>query len=184
VSPSDEHLANVLGALALALTDRIRDATEAATGLSGAGPAALVALQQFLAGRPTEHLARATGLTHSGAVRLVDRLVADGLAERRAGPDARSVSVALTAKGRAQSRKVTAARARAVETALAPLTAEDRRALLRLTDELVASVTAQRLDARAQGEEPAGWLCRMCDFAACGRPQDQCPAANAAARQH
>jgi DNA-binding MarR family transcriptional regulator len=181
VSSTDTHLVNVLGALALGLADAIRDETEAATGMTGAGPAALVALQKFLAGRPTEHLAQATGLTHSGAVRLVDRLVEDGLVERRPGRDGRSLSIALTAKGRAQSRKVSAARARAVETVLAPLRADDRRALVRLADALVTSITEHRLDERAQGVVPTqGWLCRMCDLAACGRPQGRCPAANAA----
>jgi MarR family transcriptional regulator, negative regulator of the multidrug operon emrRAB len=176
----DPHLINVLGALALALADAIRDATEAATGMTGAAPAALVALRQFLAGRTTQDLAQATGLTHSGAVRLIDRLADSGLVERTPGHDGRSLSIVLTAKGRALSRKITAARATAIEATLDGLDADDRRALLPLVDTLVTTITAQRLSARADGDEPTGWLCRLCDFASCGRPCDECPAANTA----
>lgn len=173
----DPHLINVLGAFALALSDRIRDATEATTGMTGAAPAAVVALRQFLAGRTTEDLAQATGLTHSGAVRLVDRLADAGLVERRPGRDGRSSSIVLTAAGRAVSRKITVARATAIEAALDGLGDNDRRALLALVDTLVTTVTAQRLGAREDGDEPAGWLCRLCDFASCGRPLGECPAA-------
>ena len=176
----DPRLINALGAFALALADGIRDATEAAAGTTGAAPPALVALHQFLGGRTTEDLARATGLTHSGAVRLVDRLVDAGLVERRPGRDGRSLAIVLTAKGRALSRKVTVARATAIEAALEGLGSDDRRALLVLVDTLLTTATAQRLGAREHGDEPAGWLCRLCDFAACGRPQGECPAANAA----
>jgi DNA-binding MarR family transcriptional regulator len=175
-SPPD-HLVNVVGVLCLSLTDAMRAATEDAAGLTGAGPAALVALQQFLGGRSTEDLAQATGLTHSGAVRLVDRLEAEGLVERRPGPDARSGAIVLTARGRATSRKVTAARAQAVAGALSELSGEQQRALQRIADALVGAITDQRLEARRRGDPPAGWMCRLCDFVACGRLEDECPAA-------
>jgi len=119
IESRDPRLINVLGALAMALADGLRDATEAAAGMTGAAPAALVALHQFLAGRPAEDLAQATGLTHSGAVRLIDRLVDAGLVERRPGRDARSLSIVLTPRGRALSRKVTVVRAAVIEAALA-----------------------------------------------------------------
>jgi DNA-binding MarR family transcriptional regulator len=181
----DAHLTNVLGALALALADGMRDATEAAAGMSGAAPAALVALRQFLAGRTTGDLARATGLTHSGAVRLVDRLVDAGLVERRPGRDGRSLAIVLTAPGRALSDEITEARAQAVAAALGGLGADERGQLAALVDTVLATVTTRRLAARHlaarhEGGAPAGWLCRLCDFASCGRPRGECPAANAA----
>jgi DNA-binding MarR family transcriptional regulator len=176
----DPHLANVLGALAVALTDRIREATEAASGVTGAAPAALVSLEQFLGGRNLDDLAQAMGLTHSGAVRLVDRLVDAGLVERRPGRDGRSVSVALTARGRRRSRAVTRAREQAVEAVLTELGERDRATLHRLVDALTATETRARLAARAYGDVPAGWFCRLCDPDACGRPSDDCPAATTA----
>lgn len=176
----DRRLVNVLGALALVLSDEVRRATEEATGMTGAAPSALVALHQFLAGRPADDLARATGLTHSGAVRVIDRLVDAGLAERRPGRDGRTLSIVLTLTGRALSRKVTRARAGAIEAALDGLSSVDREALLALVDNLIATVTVRRLRDRELGDDPAGWLCRLCDFASCGRPQGTCPAADAA----
>ncbi|MDQ6698295.1 MAG: MarR family transcriptional regulator [Actinomycetota bacterium] len=173
------RLTNVLGALTLALADGIREATEAAAGLTGSAPVALIALHQFLGGRTTQELADATGLTHSGAVRLIDRLDESGLVERRPGRDGRSLAIVLTAAGRALSRDITVARAAAVEGSLGRLGDAERQRLLGLVENMVGTITAQRLAARAGGEEPA-WLCRMCDAAACRRPQGECPAANAA----
>lgn len=181
MTPSgDARLNNVLGAFTLALADRIRNATESAAGLTGAAPAALVALHQFLAGRTTEDLAQAMGITHSGAVRLVDRLVEAGLVERRSGRDGRSLSIVLTDTGRTRSREVTVARATAIEASLDGLGGGDRHALLTLVDTVIATLTTQRLAARERNDVPAGWLCRLCDFASCGRPEGRCPAANAA----
>ena len=57
-----------------------------ASPLGPSAPAALNALEGYLGGEPIDTLRQVLGLTHSGAVRLVDRLVAEGLAERRPGP--------------------------------------------------------------------------------------------------
>jgi hypothetical protein len=44
----------------------------------------------------------------------------------------------------------------------------------------VGTISVQRLGERKHGVEPAGWLCRICDFSSCGRARGDCPAANAA----
>lgn len=173
---TDARLGNVLGALALALTDRVSTAMDEVGGLGGAAPAALVSLEQFLGGGTTEQLAQVSGLTHSGAVRLVDRLVQLGLVERRPGRDGRSLAIVLTRRGRALSRRLTTARATAIAAALEDLDDGQRRALLPLLNKLVSTITRQRLAARQQEDEPAGWLCRICDFDACGRADGKCPA--------
>ena len=180
----DERVVNLLGALALALTDRTSDATEAVSGMTGVAATGLIALQQFLGGRSTEDLAQATGLTHSGAVRLVDRLANVGYVERRAGRDGRSSSIVLTASGRAMSRRITKARAAAIAPALEDLGGDDRRALGDLIEQMLTTVTRQRLAARVDSDHSSAWLCRMCDFAACGRSLGDCPAANAAVEHH
>lgn len=176
----DPRLVNIVGALALALADGLREATETAAGMSGSAPSALVALDQFLGGATTENLAQAIGLTHSGAVRLADRLVELGFVERRPGPDARSGSIVLTARGRTASHKVAAARATVIDGVLHGLGSEDRTALELLVERLLTTITAERLSARRRGDPPNAWLCRLCDFTSCGRPEGQCPAANAA----
>lgn len=179
----DDRLANVLGAFALAVGDELEAATAEAAGHSGAGPAALVALSDLLAGRSVDDLRRAVGLTHSGGVRVVDRLVGDGLAERRPGPDGRSVALALTPAGRRLAGEVRDARRAALQRVLDVLDDREAAQLGDILDRLVAGVVGRRLEARRAGAvPPGGWLCRLCDPVACQRPEGRCPAAAAAAR--
>ena len=176
---SSERLANLVGAWALAVADRLEEATMAAAGRSGRAPAALVALHEFAGGETIDDLSHVLGLTHSATVRLVDALVDDGHVARgcRAG-DRRSVALRLTASGREAAGRVIRARARAVETTLDGLSEAQRRTLTTLVERLTGDVAALRLDERAQGLPPSGgWLCRLCDFEACGRAEGRCPAA-------
>lgn len=178
-----ERLANVLGAFALAVTDEVEAATAEAAGHTGSGPAALVALSDLLAGRSVDDLRRAVGLTHSGGVRVVDRLVGDGLAERRPGADGRSVALELTPAGRLLAGDVGDARQAALQRVLGVLDDGEQAEFSAILDKLVTGVVGRRLEARAGGEAPpGGWLCRLCDPVACQRPEGRCPAANAAAR--
>ena len=179
---ADERLANVLGAFALALSGELEAATTQAAGHAGAGPAALVALSDLLGGRSVDDLRRAVGLTHSGGVRVVDRLVDDGLVERGPGPDGRSVALTLTPAGRRLAGQVGDARQAVLQGALDVLDDREQADLAALLDKLVGALVARRLVARAAGAiPPGGWLCRLCDTVACGRPEGRCPAANAAA---
>ena len=181
--PALGRLANVLGAWALAISDRITAAADAAAGRGGQAPAALVALDQFAGGGTIEQLRQVLGLTHSAAVRLVDSLVADGLVARgHRAADRRAVSLGLTAAGRAAAQRVRRARAAAVQETLAGLTDRERRSLTALAEHLTGDLTSLRLEQRRLGDVPAGgWLCRLCDFEACGRPEGRCPAAERAA---
>jgi MarR family transcriptional repressor of emrRAB len=112
-------------------------------------------------------LRRIVGLTHSGAVRLVDKLAADGLVERRPGADQRSVAIWLTPAGRRVARRILAQREAALETALADLPAGDRAALVRAAERLLPQLVG------APDAEPR--ICRLCDTDACGRPRGHCP---------
>jgi MarR family transcriptional regulator, negative regulator of the multidrug operon emrRAB len=163
-----DHDLNVIGALVLSLGDRIRDATEEATGMAGALPAALAALHEWAGGRTIETLAGGLRLSHSRTVRVIDRLEADGLAGRERDPaDARNVLVQLTPAGRRVAREVLAARAAALETALEPLAGRERAALARLAEEALTAAATSRRAARA--------ICRLCDAHACGHHDGRCP---------
>jgi DNA-binding MarR family transcriptional regulator len=176
--PSDPRLVNIVGALTLALSDRVRDATETAAGRSATAPHALVALHEFLGHRTMDELRRAIGLTPSGAVRLVDRLVEGGYVERRPGPDGRSVALVLTSRGTRAARRVLAARSDALDSLLLGLSAAERTSLTNITEKLLGAITRQRLADREEGHDPqGGWLCRLCDFDACGRDEGMCPTA-------
>jgi DNA-binding MarR family transcriptional regulator len=181
--PDDERLANILGALVLALTDQVQAATEDASGHRAAAPAALVALLDLLAGRSVDDLRHAVDLTHSGGVRLVDRLVTDGLAERRPGRDGRSVALALTARGRRLAIRTRTARRDALADVLDVLEPSERRQLTTIVEKLIGAVVTERLETRAAGDSPpGGWLCRLCDPNACRRADGRCPAMTTATR--
>ncbi len=166
--------ANLLGAVSLAVLDRMGEATRAASGHGGSAPAALAALTTYLEGSSIDALARALGLTHSAAVRLVDRLEGAGLLRRERGVDGRSVAIVVTDAGRETGRAVLAEREQALDAALGVLDAGDRAELARLHELLLAGFTTGRAAART--------ICRMCDPDACGHHDGRCPVTLAADR--
>lgn len=161
------HAGNLLGALTIALGDRMGDAiTEAARG-SESVAAALSSLGDFLDTPTVGQLQRVLGLTPSGAVRLVDRLETLGFVERVAGNDARTRHLALTRRGRSAAEVVRNARAEVIESALEGLSPAECHNL----DGLLAKIlVGLRREPRA-----TRWTCRLCDTVACGRDRGLCP---------
>jgi DNA-binding MarR family transcriptional regulator len=174
LTPSRE--ANALGALALVLTDQLAGVVTSAAGQSETGAAALSALTQFLDRPSLDRLHAVLGLTPSGTVRLVDRLAEAGLVTRIPGPDARTRSVVLTARGRRVADRISTARAAFLESIIDDLTPAERSALGALLDRLMVAVVARK--------DGGPWTCRLCDLQACGRAEGHCPAANAAAAKY
>jgi len=65
-----------------------------------------------------------------------------------------------------------------VRASLRGLSDSQRRTLTAMAERLTTDLVGLRLEERAAGTAPAGgWMCRLCDFEACGRPADRCPAA-------
>ena len=161
---SASRTSNLLGALAVAVTDALTEVTERGARHGAAGPAALVTI----ADEPQisiERLRQVLQLSHSGTVRPIDRLAADGLVERQSGRDQRSVSLVLTAAGRHAAAAVLAERQTVLDRALSGLTAAERRALTPLVEKLLAGVSA--------GRHCADHICRLCDTSVC--PLSDCP---------
>jgi DNA-binding MarR family transcriptional regulator len=168
-----DQAANVTGAGVLALADMLREATERAADHGASAPAALAALETYLGGTSIDGLRRVLGITHSGAVRLVDRLEADGLLHRTAAADGRERGLVLTPAGRRTARQVLAQRAVALDTALAPLDSGEREQLGELLGRVLAGLT--------DGHETAGRICRLCEPVPCGHYEGRCPVSIAAA---
>jgi len=169
-------VANRLGAMALTLSDGIREAAEAATGMAGGLPAALVSLEEWADGSSVEVLADAMRVSHSRAVRVVDRLQAAGLARREPDPsDGRRALVRLEPAGRALAERALEARARVLAAAVAELAGPDLRDLERLLGALLDATT---VDTRA-----ARGTCRLCDAHTCGHYEGTCPVSRAADRR-
>jgi MarR family transcriptional regulator, negative regulator of the multidrug operon emrRAB len=174
---ANPRLVNLLASATLGVHDDATRALEAASGLSGSAAVALLALEEFLGGAPVSRLADVLGLTHSGGVRLVALLEREGLAVRRPGAgDRRQVEVRLTAAGRRRARTARAARDAVLSQTVAGLPDEDAERLEELLEQLVETRTRTRRHERADDQTPRAWWCRTCDFTACGRDQDRCPA--------
>lgn len=161
---SEPDLANLLGALALAVGDAERAAVEQVAGLPASGAAALLALA-VEPGQDIAALAAIAGVTHSAMVRLVARLEAEGLVARAAAEgDRRRARLFLTPEGEARRRAALEARAAALRAALAPLGAEGEGALRRAVSSILVGLTTSD----AEGDR----ICRLCDEEACG---PECP---------
>jgi MarR family transcriptional repressor of emrRAB len=170
------RLDNLLASLSLNLAEEANAALEDASGLAGSAALALLALEEFLDDAHVGRLAEVLGLTHSGAVRLVTLLEAEGFAERRPGADRRRVEVRLTPAGRRTAAAARGARDAVVRETTSGLSAAESARLEVLLSRLVeARVAARVVRRRAEGDSPA-WWCRTCDFSACGRPEGRCPA--------
>ena len=160
---ADERTANLLGALALTVADRIA---------TGSDAAALITLRNYAEGEPLDLLRRALALSHPAVVRLADRLQERGLVQRRRSErDGRAVALRLMPAGRRAADEALAARASAIDDVLAPLDATERPALEAMLERMLATVTT---DATASLV-----ICRLCDPDVCGHPA-RCPVTQAA----
>jgi DNA-binding MarR family transcriptional regulator len=149
----------LLGALALAAAERI-------------DTAAVTSLVTTLDGASQDTLRRILGVTQTGTVRLVDRLVRDGLVERRPGADGRTRAIHATEAGQARAHGVLGARAAAMTDLLGAFDDTERAQLAGLLEKLLGAVT--------QGRRDAWHVCRLCDPHACGHDDDRCPVTRAA----
>ena len=145
------------GAFGLAVVDTIRPTADAA---------ALTTLLVY-PGSSIDRLRRALGLTHSGGVRLVDRLEAASLVRRTAGQDARVAALELTVRGKRAAQATLAERERAVAALLGPLHEDERRALGTLLERILEPLPEDRADLER--------ICRLCDYDTCDGSADLCP---------
>jgi MarR family transcriptional repressor of emrRAB len=175
------RLENLLASLSLNLADEAEAALERVSGLTGSATAGLLALDEFLDESHIGRLAETLGVTHSGAVRMVSQLEAEGLAVRGVGADRRRVEVRLTARGRRRARAARAARDAVVRATTSGLEEHEAATLQQLLAKLIEVRISARVAERRAGRSTA-WWCRTCDFSACGRPEGRCPAQATAAR--
>lgn len=155
----DAKIQNIVGALVLALSDALLQETQQQAPEPGPAAAA-IALLGHEPGMPIERLRRALQLSHPGAVRLVDRLVADGLVIRRASPDdRRAVALHLTDAGERSCTAILGARQERLARALDTLEPHERETLGRITEKLLGSLV--------QNIDQAYAVCRLCDPKIC-----------------
>ncbi|WP_035140004.1 MarR family winged helix-turn-helix transcriptional regulator [Fischerella sp. PCC 9605] len=155
---------NLLGALALGLSDRFQSAVEASTGHGGETPAALVTLGME-PGISINTLRQILKLSHPGTVRLIDRLEKDGFVERRAGADGRTLALFLTEAGQQRRKEILAQRRQQLQLALDCLTEQEQQQLTTLVEKMLTAITTD--------ETQSDVICRLCEIEVC--PQACCP---------
>ena len=170
-SDDDARTANLLGALAYALTERTDAALRRDAAVAGTDAMALIALGNYADGAPLETLRDGLGLSQPGTVRLVDRLAARGLVTRGPAPhDRRARAVRLTAPGGPRP----PARWPPARASPAPRSPRSGRPtggrLAELLERLLGGQTTDRTSARR--------ICRLCDGDVCGHP-GRCPVTQA-----
>ncbi len=154
----NDRTANLLGVLGLAVFDRIENTARDILSHVGETPAAIVVIGYDL-GPSNDQLRQILGLSHPGTVRLVDRLVADGLVKRYEGFDKRAVSLYLTRRGKNLREKLLQGRLAAIRPFLASLTDSEQETFGALLHKILASMETTDLERRT--------LCRLCDDRVC-----------------
>ena len=157
-----DRTTNLLGALSLAIADRVRSGLKETFNRSGEASAAIVVLG-YAPGLSVEPLRQVLGLTHAGTVRLIDRLAADGLVERREAEDRRAIALHLTEKGSRLRQKLMDRRLEILEGMLTEFTTDERLTLGRLIAKLLTGLP--------ESEMAKHRICRLCAAAVC----EDCP---------
>jgi len=165
-----ERAANLLAATAQLVTDAVADELAAQLPHGASAPAALVTIAHH-PGLSIDRLSVPLGLTHSGTVRLIDRLEADELVRREKRSE-RAVRLHLTRRGRRAVDRIEAARIMASQRVLSTLSTPERRQLDAILSRLLAARTHDQEDLRR--------ICRLCSFDACEPEGRRCPVAAAA----
>lgn len=155
---------NVLGTLALTLTDRVSIGIEHVAGLGAHGPAALTTLYWY-PDRPIKFLAERLRISHPGAVQLVTRLESAGLVERIRGEDARIQLLVLTDAGYDTARQILQTRRTVLARAVGILDDDEVDALVRTVEHMLEALTDDLLTSE--------FMCRLCDERSC--PDNWCP---------
>ena len=153
-----DRTTNLLGALALAITDRIKSGMKNTFDRSGETAAAIVVLG-YAPGLSVEILRQVLALSHPGTVRLIDRLEEDGLVERRKADDGRAVALHLTAKGSKLRQRLMDCRLDMLEAALKGLSDDDRLVFGNLLAKVLANLP--------ETEMAKHRICRLCSVKTC-----------------
>ena len=158
------RIANLLGALAMEIADRLERHGQKHPNETSSAAAALNVIG-FYEGCSNGALSRALGLSHTATVRLVDKLEAADLVVSEPGADKRAVALRLTDLGRERTRAAVHARCVLLGDVVDLLTPSQQKHLDEILETLLKSMVKAAQD--------ADHICRLCDGEEC--PPEQCP---------
>lgn len=155
---------NLLGALSVGIGGQIQASAAACVGHAGETAAAVVRIGTTPR-ISIEELSTVLDLSHSAAVRLVEKLTSMDLVKRLSGADKREVRLSLTRSGKTILKRIQAERSRILQRLVDGLPSADVQALSRILEVMMGRV--------ASSIEEADHICRYCDEDVC--PQGRCP---------
>jgi DNA-binding MarR family transcriptional regulator len=159
----ETKLENVVGALALAIADEVLHGAHEQAPEPGPAAAALTMIGH-VPSLTIERLRRALRLSHPGAVRLIDRLVSEGLVVRlQSAEDRRAVALHLTEAGEIACEAILSGRQKRIARALQVLSREERESFGKIAEKFLSSFV--------QDLDQAYSVCRLCDPKTC----ESCP---------
>lgn len=161
----ESRLANLLGAAALNLSEKMTGAAATAAGVSTSGAAALVTLAEF-PGLGVTELGNRIGLSQPACARMLDQLAGQGLVERQTR-SGRSVSVVLTEPGEQAAHRALRARDDELASVLRHVPDEQRAGLGPALESLLRGLHEEFRSAER--------ICRLCDHASCTAHHQRCP---------
>jgi MarR family transcriptional regulator, negative regulator of the multidrug operon emrRAB len=156
--------ANLLGALAGEVANRLDRQLKSHPNQTNSFAAALNIIAYY-EGCTNARLARALHLSHTAAVRLVDKLEAQGLVESRDSEDGRAVALYLTGAGKAQARMILEGRRVTLAGLIDVLSGKEQDQFARCLEKILTSLT--------ETSDHADYICRLCDDIGC--TPEQCP---------
>jgi DNA-binding MarR family transcriptional regulator len=159
----DVDLATKFAAIAQAAVNQMDRRTTDLLKMDGQATAALIVIGSA-PGQPIERLRQALEMSHSGCVRLVERLMLAGYAERHVGRNKREAAIHLTAVGEQMRSDLLAARREGAWAVFSNLDNAERNT--------IRVHLARILDRMAPDGNGAEGVCRLCDVAVC----KDCPA--------
>lgn len=161
-----ERTANILGALAVALSGRITSETSAVSGVSPSAVSALVQVH-FYPGICVEQIKSQIWLSHSATVRVIDSLERAGFIERRRvnEQDGRVTSLFITDRGETIVTDILNRRNSITRNIVASFPPDEQSLIERVVCGLISTLV--------QPGPEQEYVCRFCDLSAC--PQDLCP---------
>lgn len=152
---------NLIGTLALKIYDLQMDASVEVSGMSPTACACLISLAHQDKPQTISDIAAICKVSHSGAVRLVEKLESCGyLFKTSLGNDGRKVRVELTDEGYEMRDKILQARRSAIQPAVSKFSCSDWKVIEWAAGFILADMTGSRLESEQ--------ICRYCDAEACG----------------
>lgn len=152
---------NLIGTLALKIHDLQMNAAVEVSDLSPTACACLISVAHQDTPQTISDIAAICNLSHSAAVRLVERLEISGYVFRTTLPsDQRKVYIDLTAEGYEMRDAILSARRSAIEPVLTKFSPSDWKVIEWAAGIILADMTESRLESEQ--------MCRLCDADACG----------------